>query len=154
MARLLYFYVEVFGSNFDAEGFCREVGLQGAEVRRLKGNEPRHPIRAYARGNICSWQTPRHYYNPENNDDTVLFSFEFIYEQKAIVSFVNDLQYINDILPRYRTDTTESWLHLIYGATEEEGPSGVHFGTEFIEALYKLGASISTEVVFGSIEHY
>lgn len=154
MARLFYLYLEVFGSDFDTGGFCREVGFQGAKVHRRMGNEPRHTIPAFVKGNVCSWETPRHYYKPEYNDDTALFSFDYIFEQQAIVSYINKLLYINDVLPRYRTDTTETWLHLIYGATEDEKPAGVFFGKELIDALHRLGASISTEVVFGSVDHY
>lgn len=154
MARLFYFYIEVFGSNFDAEGFCKEADMPRAETQRSEKSIVNHPIRAHAKGNVSSWRTPRSYYKSEAINDDQLYCFDFIYEDKAIVSFVNSLQYINDILPRYRTDTTETWLHLIYGATKEEKPAGVHFGKELIDAVHRLGASITTDVVFGSIDHY
>lgn len=149
MTQLYYYYIEVFGSNFDAEGFCKDVNLVGAEIYRREKSRPCSPIRAIVKGNVNSWQTPKHYYNLDETEEINPF-LNYLYEEKAVVSFVNGLQYINKILPPYRTDTTETWLHLIYLATEEEKPAGVFFGKELIEALCKLGASITTEVVFSS----
>lgn len=147
MPRLLYCYVSVFGSNFDAEGFGSEVNLPGAEIGQRERSYSRSPIRALIQGNVHEWKTPKHYYKYDSVDISKPFS-DYLYEEKAIVSFVTEMQYINDILPAYRTDTTEIWLHLVYGVTNDEIARGVFFGKELIDAAYKLGAAISTDVTF------
>ncbi len=143
---LIYCYVSVFGSGFDADGFGRAVNLPGAEIRQREKSRPRSPIRAIAKGNVHEWQTPKHYYQLKDADIPPFT--DYLYEEKAIISFVNQMQYITAHLPAYRTDTTETWLNLIYGATQDKKPGGVFFGKELIDAVCKLGAAISTDVTF------
>jgi hypothetical protein len=145
MANLSYCYLKVFGSNFDAEKFAYDMALPDAIVIKRNKAYPKSSIRAIREGNVNYWKTPKKYFTENSNG--VLFA-EYIDEENFMIDFIKQFYNLKEFICKYKNDTTETWFIAVYKASPNEKPTGVHFGHELIEALHKIEASISTEIVF------
>ena len=147
MANLSYCYLEVFGSNFDVEKFSQIMSLPDAIIEKRDKVFYRSPIKALRKGNVSYWKTQKKYF--KCNDDTHSIGFEeYEQEERFLVDFIKDYYHLRDVLCKYKNDTTETWFVAVYKALPNEQPAGVHFGYGLIEALHKIEASISTEIIF------
>lgn len=150
MPRLSYCYLGIFGAGLDVDGLKAAIGDPDATVHvlgRRVSPEPRSSIPALQKGGVREWKSPRRYYVASN----AFPPWDFTAEENFVCQYLSEWLGIRDVLPRFRTDTTEVWLHLIYQASESERPTGVFFSRRLLDVVHEIGASISTDVTIEPI---
>ncbi|MDQ7090750.1 MAG: hypothetical protein Q9M50_08905 [Methylococcales bacterium] len=145
MPNLDYCHLKVFGSDFQAKNFSDDMNILNAKILYREKNYPRSPVTALKLGRVSTWKTPKAYFS----HDGVTNPFKiYLNEERFMLNFLKKFYELQKILLPYKNETVEIYFSAIYTASVEEKSTGVYFGVELIEALCKLEASISTEVIF------
>ncbi|WP_221794887.1 hypothetical protein [Oceanobacter mangrovi] len=149
MPKLVYCYLEIFGSNFDAARFSVLEGVPKGDVFYQKSATPklRSPVKAVRQGNVVYWRTDKKYFSIDGVDDYEVFH-DYIYEEDFLIDFLNDHIGLIEVLKPFENETTEIWLVAIYEASINDRPSGMHIGNGLIMALNSLSCSFSTDIKF------
>ena len=149
MPSLVCCYLQVFGSNFDAEKFSSQVGLPEGDVffPKSKDPKPRSPIKAIQRGNVAYWQTKRKFFSKDSIINYEIFH-EVNYENEFLIQYVRDNGFLNKFLIDFVSDSLEIWLVVIYEARSDTRPTGCFISRDLIKELSVLNCSISTDYLF------
>jgi hypothetical protein len=153
MPKLIYCYLNIFGSDFDAASFSVLDGVPKGDIVHQKSAAPklRSPVEAIRQGNVVSWKTDKRYFSKNGIDNYEIFH-DYLYEEDFLINFLNDHMKLRKLLKPFENETTEIWLVAIYEASLNDRPSGIHLGSGLIMALSNLNCSFSTDIDFSDSE--
>lgn len=149
MPKLIYCYLDIFGSEFDAASFSVLDDVPKGDIVHQKSTAPklRSPVKAIRKGNVVSWKTEKRYFSEKDIDNYEIFH-DYLYEEEFLISFINDHMNLKDLLIPFENETTEIWLMATYETSLHDRPSGIHLTKSFVSALSKLNCSFSTDIKF------
>ena len=143
MLKLKCCYLQVFGSNFNANDFSIAIGGIGSVKHNNKAYD-KSPIKALRLGNVQYWQSEEKYF--DSHESTNVFT-DYLCEHEFIISFLRDYEFMIPNIKKYYTHSTEVWLNAIYttnGIYEEM--SGYFLSQTLITELAKFPASFSSSI--------